>query len=158
MERERILWNFREIFTLCHAMDAVWDRPYGPELFRIEMLESTTEKGSWEGWGQSILCNIMAYWSKHRNICFSVNLMLHIRGRGVLFHNSWDFLQNPTPSTVSETNKQNKLKKLKSKKCQYITQFWLSFCFLLLELLNFQIHWFLFFTFTFSLSLYFPST
>lgn len=26
VERELVLWNFREIFTLCHAMDAVWDR------------------------------------------------------------------------------------------------------------------------------------
>lgn len=155
-----LLMEFWEIFTLCHAMDAVWDRHYGPELFLMEMLESTTEKGSWEGWGQSILCNIMAYWSKHRNVCFSANLMLHIRGCGLLFHNSWDFLHNHTPSAVSEMNKTKQIeKKLKFKKCQYITtQFWLFFCFLILKLPNFQIYWFFFFAFTISLSLYFPST
>lgn len=129
----------------------------------MKMLENTVEKGSWEGWGQSVLCSIMAYWSKHRNVCFPANLMLHIRGHELLFHYSWDFVQNPGPQlSVKQTKQIEKKKNLKSKIMWLYNTVWLSFGFLLLELLNFQISWFLwvffFFGFTISLSLYFPST
>lgn len=56
--------------------------------------------------------------------------MIHIRGRGLLFHYSWDFVQNPPSRLSVKQTKQSKLKKLKSKIMSIyntvLVFFWLS--------------------------------